>query len=108
MNEETHEAERPKLPSPSARLHEVTIAALTRAPVKASEEVEMTRNAKGDTQIRVAGVVGSVTMEVEQGETLDEAAARVLATYRLLCEAEPLSRSQEYGRKYTPNEKSPK
>jgi hypothetical protein len=90
--------ETPRRLTPTERLQEVTLAALHRTPVKASEEVEVTRNAKGDYQFRVAGVAG-------EDESLAKVSARVLNIARDLDKDLPLSRSQEYGRKYTPNEK---
>jgi hypothetical protein len=89
--------EAPRL-TPTQRLHEITLAALHRTPIKASEEVEITRNAKGDYQFRVAGVAG-------EAETLAKVSARVLNIARDLDKDLPLSRSQNYGRDYLPNEK---
>ena len=40
-------------PTPSQRLHEVTMAALTRPHAEPESMVELTRNAKGDVQITV-------------------------------------------------------
>ena len=40
-------------PTPSQRLHEVTMAALTRAHAEPESAVEITRNAKGDYQFTV-------------------------------------------------------
>jgi hypothetical protein len=87
--------------TPTERAHQIMLAALHRTPVKASEEVEVTRNAKGDYQFRVAGVAG-------EGETLAKVAARVLAISRDIDNDLPLSRTQIYGRDYTPNEKGAK
>jgi hypothetical protein len=92
--------EQPRL-TPTQRLHEITLAALHRTPVKASEEVEITRNAKGDYQYRVAGVAG-------EAETLDAVSKRVQSIARDLDEQLPLSRSQHFGRDYTPDEKGKK
>jgi hypothetical protein len=89
--------EAPKL-TPTQRLHEITLAALHKTPVKASESVELTRNAKGDYQFTVAGVAG-------EDEQLATVAARVLSIAADLDKDLPLSRSQEYGRTYLPNEK---
>jgi hypothetical protein len=89
--------ETPRRLTPTERLHEITLAALHRTPVKASEEVEITRNAKGDYQYRVAGVAGEV-------ETLARVATRVLSIAQDLDKDLPLSRTQEAGRKYLPNE----
>lgn len=83
--------------TPTERAHEIMLAALHRTPVKASEEVELTRNAKGDWQFRVAGVAG-------EAETLAKVSARVLSVARSLDDQLPLSRTQEAGRKYLPNE----
>ncbi len=88
---------KPRRLTPTERAHEVMLAALHRTPVKASEEVEVTRNAKGDYQWRVAGVAG-------EDESLAAVAMRVLNITRSMDEDFPLSRSQEYGRKFTPNE----
>jgi hypothetical protein len=94
-----HEAasEAPKL-TPTQRLHEITLAALHKTPVKASESVELTRNAKGDYQFTVAGVAG-------EDETLRTVASRVLSIAADLDKDLPLSRSQSYGRDFLPNEK---
>jgi hypothetical protein len=89
--------EAPKL-TPTQRLHEITLAALHKTPVKASESVELTRNAKGDWQYTVAGVAG-------EADTLAEVATRVLNIARDLDKDLPLSRSQHFGRDYLPNEK---
>ncbi len=89
--------EAPRRLTPTERAHEIMLAALHRTPVKASEEVEVTRNAKGDYQWRVAGVAG-------EDESLAAVAMRVLNITRSMDEDFPLSRSQEYGRKFTPNE----
>ena len=91
--------EAPRRMTPTERLHAVTLAALHRTPVKASEEVEVTRNAKGDYQFRVAGVAG-------EDEDLATVANRVLAISRSLDDELPLSRSQHEGRNYTSNEKA--
>ena len=84
--------------TPTQRLHEITLAALHRTPIKASEEVEITRNAKGDYQFRVAGVAG-------EEEPLAKVASRVLSITRSLDDELPLSRAQHFGRDYLPNEK---
>lgn len=84
--------------TPTQRAHEIMLAALHRTPVKASEEVEISRNAKGDYQYTVAGVAG-------EDDTLAKVAARVLNIARDLDEQLPLSRAQNYGRDYLPNEK---
>jgi hypothetical protein len=95
MSEQTNEA--PRRLTPTERAHEIMLAALHRTPVRASEEVEVTRNAKGDYQYRVAGVAG-------EDETLAAVATRVLSIAKDLDEQLPLSRSQEAGRKFTPDE----
>lgn len=68
--------EAPRLPSPSARLHEVTMAALTRAPSPPEHTVGLTLNAKGDVQIEVTG----------RGHDLDALAASVAGTFDVLRE----------------------
>ncbi len=96
MTDDTNHTE-PRRLTPTERAHEIMLAALHRTPVKASEEVEVTRNAKGDYQFRIAGVAG-------EGESLTEVALRVTSVAASVDETYPLSRSQEYGRKFTPNE----
>ncbi len=96
MTDDTN-TEAPRRLTPTERAHEIMLAALHRTPVKASEEVEVTRNAKGDYQFRIAGVAG-------EGESLTEVALRVTSVAASVDEMYPLSRSQEYGRKFTPNE----
>lgn len=44
-----------KPPTPTQRLHEVTMAALNRAASPPEHTVSLTLNAKGDTQIEVTG-----------------------------------------------------
>lgn len=88
----------PRRLTPTERAHEIMLAALRRTPVKASEEVEITRNAKGDYQWRVAGVAG-------EDEDLATVANRVLAISRSLDDELPLSRGQHFGRDYLPNER---
>ena len=90
--------ETPRRLTPTERLQQVTLAALHRTPVKASEEVEISRNAKGDYQWRVAGVAG-------EDESLAKVATRVLSVARSLDDDLPLSRGQNYARDYLPNEK---
>ena len=97
MTEPTNETPQPRRLTPTERAHEIMLAALHRTPVKASEEVEITRNAKGDYQYRVAGVAG-------EDEDLATVAARVLNIARDLDNDLPLSRVQEAGRKYTADE----
>ncbi len=62
------------LPSPSVRLHEVTMAALNRAPQPPEHTVSLTLNAKGDVQIEVTG----------RGHDLDALTAAVLETFEAL------------------------
>lgn len=83
--------------TPTQRLHEVTMAALTRPAARASESVEVTRNAKGDWQFTVSGITG-------EGETLSDCALRVLAIAANVHDTYPLSRKQEHDRKTLPNE----
>jgi hypothetical protein len=92
--------ETPRL-TPTQRLHEVTLAALHRTPVKASEEVEISRNAKGDYQYTVQGVAG-------EGDKLADVANRVLSLAKDLDEQLPLSRAQNYNRDYLPHEQGKK
>ena len=100
MTDTPNEAAPRKL-TPTERAHEIMLAALHRTPVKASEAVEVTRNAKGDYQYTVAGVAG-------EDETLEKVAGRVLAIARDLDHDLPLSRAQNFGRDYLPNEKGGK
>jgi hypothetical protein len=93
--------ETPRRLTPTERAHEIMLAALHRTPVKASEEVEITRNAKGDYQFRVAGVAG-------EGEELKAVALRVLSIAGSLDDDLPLSRAQNFGRDYLPDEKGKK
>lgn len=95
------DANRPRRLTPTERAHEIMLAALHRTPVKASEEVEVTRNAKGDYQFRVAGVAGDA-------ESLAEVASRVLSIAKDVDNDLPISRSQEFGRRYTPPEQGKK
>jgi hypothetical protein len=90
--------ETPRRLTPTERAHEIMLAALHRTPVKASEEVEITRNAKGDYQFRVAGVAG-------EDESLAAVALRVQAIAKDLDNDLPLSRAQNFGRDYLPDEK---
>jgi hypothetical protein len=68
-----HEHEPPRL-TPTQRLHEVTLAALTRTPQTPEHTVGLTLNAKGDVQIEVTG----------RGPDLGELAASVLETFEAL------------------------
>jgi hypothetical protein len=70
-------AEPARLPSPTQRLHEVTMAALTRAPAPPEHSVALTLNAKGDVQIEVTGRghdLGALTADVL--ETFEELRGR--------------------------------
>ncbi len=89
----------PKL-TPTQRLHEVTLAALTKTTVMHRESITTTRNAKGDHQHEV------VTYR-EDDEPSDVFEARHFGRVERTDERFPTSRSQEYGRKFTPNEKKP-
>jgi hypothetical protein len=89
--------ETPRRLTPTERAHEIMLAALHRTPVKASEEVEVTRNAKGDYQFTVSGVAG-------EDESLAKVATRVLSIAKDIDEQLPLSRTQEAGRQYTAQE----
>ena len=68
-------ATEPRLPSPSARLHEVTMAALHRTPQAPEHTVGLTLNAKGDVQIEVTG---------RGAGEIDELAAMVAGTFDAL------------------------
>jgi len=93
MTENNGTEERPRRLTPTERAHEIMLAALHRTPVKASEEVEITRNAKGDYQYRVAGVAG-------EDESLAKVANRVLSIAKNLDLDLPLSRFQHASRDY--------
>ena len=77
------ENEVPRL-TPTQRLHEVTMQALSRSPRNAVESVEISRNAKGDTQ-------WTIKAETHEGETLTEAAARAQTLHDDLATAYPRS-----------------
>lgn len=77
----------PRRLTPTERLQEVTLAALHRTPVRASESVEVSRNAKGDYQWTVAGIAG-------EEESLTKVAQRVLNLTKSMDETLPLSRKQ--------------
>lgn len=68
--------------TPTQRLHEVTLAALTKTSRPPSESVEISRNAKGDAQFTVS----VVTVE---GETLASANDRAQKEYDRLCKQYP-------------------
>ena len=44
----------PHRPTPTERLHEVTMAALHRAPIEPEHNIEISRNAKRETQFSVS------------------------------------------------------
>jgi hypothetical protein len=67
----TSEAE-PRRLTPTERLHEVTMAAMTRAPSPPEHSVEITRNAKGVAQFEVT----------VRGYDVDEVCAQALAIYQ--------------------------
>jgi hypothetical protein len=81
--------------TPTQRLHEVTMQALTRAPRTPSESVTISRNAKGDVQIEV-------TAQSQEGETLYEVQARANSVFVALCSEFDLSRTQTYERNNEP------
>lgn len=93
-------AEAPKRTTPTERYHELALAALHRTPQAKGETVEVSRNARGDYQYAVAGVVG-------EDEDLEAVALRVLSLARSLDEALPLSRKQHADRDYLANEIKP-
>lgn len=64
--------------TPTQRLHEVTLAALTRSSRPPVESVELSRNAKGDAQFTVSVVT-------HEGETLKDAADRAMIEFDRLC-----------------------
>ena len=97
MSEQTNN-ETPRRDTPTEFARKLALAHASRQPVKASEEVEITRNAKGDYQYTVSGVAG-------EEEDLSKVSLRVLAVAIALDEKLPLSRAQHYGRDYLPNEK---
>jgi hypothetical protein len=84
--------------TPTEYARALAMAYATRQAQAPESAVEITRNAKGDYQYRVAGVAG-------EDETLAAVATRVLSIARDLDTDLPLSRTQEYGRTYLPNEK---
>jgi hypothetical protein len=81
--------------TPTQRLHEVTMQALTRAPRAPSEGVEITRNAKGDWQFTVSAAT-------QEGESLEDAIHRAELHAGRLEESFPLSRTQTYERNNEP------
>ena len=61
--------EQPRHLTPTQRLHEVTIAALTKQQRPPAETIELSRNAKGDVQFAVSVVP-------QDGESLKDASDR--------------------------------
>lgn len=124
--------------TPTQRLHEVTLAALTRTPVKAHETVEVSRDVKG-YRYSVAGVVGEeedleacaarvmdIVFSLDAGLTFVEPESEIEVSRNAkgdtqwsvkggeadvarlvtdLSEAYPLSRKQNFDRDYLPGEK---
>ncbi len=80
--------------TPTQFARKLAMAAMTRKAAGASEEVEITRNAKGDYQYRVSGVVG-------EDETIQAAANRVLDLALYYDEKLPLSHAQDFERRYS-------
>lgn len=71
--------ETPRLPSPSARLHEVTMAVLTRQPSPPEQSVEVARNARGVVQFTVTA----------RGHDLTEVLEAATSSYDQLSERFP-------------------
>jgi len=67
--------------TPTERLHEVTMAAVSRQPTPPESSVELTRNAKGDVQISVTA----------RGWDAAEAAATAQRLFDSLCAFYPRS-----------------
>jgi hypothetical protein len=67
--------------TPTERLHEVSMAAIQRAPAQPEHTVDLTLNAKGDVQIAVAG----------RGVDLDAVAEQTAAVFDKLRERYPRS-----------------
>lgn len=91
----------PQRDTPTQFARKLALAIAQRPAIKASEEVEISRNAKGDWQFSIQGVRGDT-------ETLAQLVDRLLTEARSLEAQFPLSRTQIYGRDYTPNERDPK
>lgn len=87
--------------TPTEWSREVVRMALNRSPIRASEEVEISRNAKGDYQYSVQGIAG-------EEETLAECMVRVMAVVVELDDSYPLSRTQLHARQTLPAEKAGK
>lgn len=68
--------------TPTQRLHEVTLAALTKTSRPPVESVEISRNAKGDAQFTVS----TVTLD---GESLADANDRAQVEFDRLCAKYP-------------------
>lgn len=66
-----------KPPTPTQRLHEVTMAALSRTPSPPEHTVGLTLNAKGDVQIEVTGRgVDLAALETSVTATFDRLRAK--------------------------------
>ena len=87
MNVKPEPLELPRRLTPTERYHELALTALHRTPQRASESVEVSRNAKGDYQWTVAGVSG-------EEEDLAAVAGRVLNLAKSMDDSLPLSRKQ--------------
>ena len=72
----------PQRLTPTQRLHEVTLAALTKTSRPPSESVEISRNAKGDAQFTVSVVT-------QEGESLADANDRAQVEFDRLCAKYP-------------------
>jgi hypothetical protein len=95
---ETQEERRKTL---TERHHELVMAMATKPPREPYESVEISRNAKGDVQFTVAA-------SSRDGESLADVLERARTAFIDLHTHFELSRTQEYGRKYTPDEKGGK
>src|SRR3954449_9951858 len=81
---------REQRPTPSQRLHEVTMAALARRPAEPEHTVGLTLNAKGDVQIEVTGRGPDLALLTQDvAVTFDELRARYPRA-----ESEPAEKSQ--------------
>lgn len=76
MSTDASAGDAPAKLTPTQRLHEVTLAALTRTPVKTHESVEVSRDGKG-YRYNVSGIAG-------EGESLEQCATRVFAIVGVL------------------------
>ena len=94
------DSDSPQRDTPTQFARKLALAVAQRPAQKASEEVELSRNAKGDWQFSIKGVTGDA-------ETLTACASRVFAIAQTMAQEFPLSRTQIYGRDYTPNERDP-